>query len=511
MKMKSNALVKFLVPLALMGTVLIGVKACSPAGEKAKTPAKAGNVLAELTPEDLKSMGIEGDTPQDTLRTLVGSLKTVTSRQNQLDADNKTLAEENKTLKQTNLNVDERINQAVATSQAQANKDQGQLKGQVQELTTQVGSLLQRLKDNGDHGGSAGTGNAGGPGSDIPVGLGLDSGGTGYATPSSAGDGLLWVEPKDGVAVDASGKPVGAGNGNSASGFNFATSFMDDNAITRQKAELANKTGGGQTLNGNNSAEGPVDPVYTVPENATLIGSRAMTALLGRVPIDGKVTDPYPFKVLIGKDNLTANGIDLPDVQGAVVSGTATGDWTLSCVRGSVTSITFVFTDGTVRTLPRPSGQTESTGNQNSSNGGNGGGSIGWLSDENGIPCLSGERKSNASTYLPTLFALSAGSAAGDALAQNQNTSQTNGYGGVTSTLTGDAGQAVLGKAVSGGMKETVDWVKARYGQTFDAIYVPPGMKVAVHITRQLAIDYEEKGRKVKYDFSLSQAGTGLD
>lgn len=45
-----------------------------------------------------------------------------------------------------------------------------------------------------------------------------------------------------------------------------------------------------------------------------------VTALLGRVPIDGKVTDPYPFKVLIGKDNLTANGIDLPDVQGAVVA-----------------------------------------------------------------------------------------------------------------------------------------------------------------------------------------------
>lgn len=41
-----------------------------------------------------------------------------------------------------------------------------------------------------------------------------------------------------------------------------------------------------------------------------------MTALLGRIPIDGKVTDPYPFKVMIGKDNLTANGIELPDVQG---------------------------------------------------------------------------------------------------------------------------------------------------------------------------------------------------
>ncbi|GAB7269928.1 hypothetical protein DZS_13210 [Dickeya ananatis] len=51
-----------------------------------------------------------------------------------------------------------------------------------------------------------------------------------------------------------------------------------------------------------------------------------------------------------------------------------------------------------------------------------------------------------------------------------------------------------------GGLSETTDWVKQRYGQTFDAIYVPPGMRLAVHITRKLAIDYEQKGRKVRYD-----------
>lgn len=45
-----------------------------------------------------------------------------------------------------------------------------------------------------------------------------------------------------------------------------------------------------------------------------------MTALIGRVPLNGTVSDPYPFKLLIGEDNLTANGIELPDVAGAVVS-----------------------------------------------------------------------------------------------------------------------------------------------------------------------------------------------
>ncbi|EET1472277.1 TPA: TIGR03752 family integrating conjugative element protein, partial [Escherichia coli] len=124
------------------------------------------------------------------------------------------------------------------------------------------------------------------------------------------------------------------------------------------------------------------------------------------------------------------------------------------------------------------------------------------ISDDDGIPCISGTRKSNASTYLPTIFALSAAGAAGDALSEGQYTSQNN-VNGITSTLTGSAGEAALGKALSGGMNETAEWVKQRYGQTFDAIYVPPGQTLAVHITRQLAIDYEDQGRRVRYDFTL--------
>lgn len=55
--------------------------------------------------------------------------------------------------------------------------------------------------------------------------------------------------------------------------------------------------------------------------------------------------------------------------------------------------------------------------------------------------------------------------------------------------------------------------MKQRYGQTFDAVYVPPGANLAVHITQQLAIDYEDKGRKVRYDFSVpgNAARIGLD
>ncbi len=279
------------------------------------------------------------------------------------------------------------------------------------------------------------------------------------------------------------------------------------NTLSRHKVAYDGMTKNQRAITEGHTNE-TVRPVYTLPENTTLVGSQAMTALLGRVPVNDKVTDPYPFKIPMGKDNLTANGIELPDVEGAIVSGTATGDWTLSCVRGNVTSLTFVFADGTVRTVPKSDHRTNGSHHVQDNHGSG----IGWLSDDNGIPCISGTRKSNASSYLPTLFALSGGTAAGDVLSQSQLTTQTNGYGGATSSLTGDAGKAVLGQAAAGGFKAVSKWVKARYGQTFDAVYVPPGASVAVHITQQIPIDYDTQGSKVKYPFSLEQENSdGLD
>ncbi|ELV7529325.1 TIGR03752 family integrating conjugative element protein [Edwardsiella ictaluri] len=483
MQIKSNTLLKVIVPVVLLSSVAIGVKSCGGAKQAQETTDNAA--VADLTQEELRILGIEGDTPQDTLRTLVGRIKTIQTSQENLAKQNTALSEENARLQNKGTNVDGRINDAVNAVKQESTQAQQKLQAEQQRLA----GLLESLKNAAPGPGTAGNlpGN-----SELPVGLGLEDAGAGEV----ATQGTVWIEPQDGVQLDRNGKPVaGAAVATSGTGtFQFPTAFggLNDNEITRQKAELDRNAKNQQSI------EETDLPVYTLPENATLVGSQAMTALLGRVPIDGKVTDPYPFKVLIGKENLTANGIELPDVEGAIVSGTATGDWVLSCVRGEVHSITFVFTDGTVRTVPQPAKSSDG------SNGKSNGGSIGWLSDEHGIPCLSGDRKSNASTYLPTLFALSAAGAASDAMSESQTTTTTEGTS-ITSTLTGSAGQAAMGKALSGGTNELAEWVKARYGQMFDAIYVPPGAQVAVHITRQIPIDYEEKGRKVKYDFDVSQ------
>ncbi|QTL40344.1 TIGR03752 family integrating conjugative element protein [Xenorhabdus budapestensis] len=458
MQIKSNSLVKILVPTVLVIGGFIGIKSCS-SPEGAVPNTTSNHVLATLSPEELQALGVGGDTPEDTLRTLVGTLNKVRAEQKRLSQQNTDILKENDQLKHQRLDVAGQIDAAVAAIRQDDEQRQRTLQDEQQSLLAQIDLLTERLNS------------APLPSQDSSIPLGLGLAGNQYASnPVRGQDELIWVTPADEKPVEnqnvAYGKPDAK----------FPTSFLSEQPATEQN------TSPNASLKEENEK-----PVYTLPENATLVGSQAMTALLGRVPVNGTVTDPYPFKILIGKDNLTANGIELPEVEGAVVSGSASGDWTLSCVRGQVNSITFVFQDGTVRTLPGK-GQNQQ--------------GIGWLSDENGIPCISGERKSNASTYLPTLFALSAMNSAGDALNESQRTAQTNGAGGITSALTGNAGQAALGKALAGGMNDITEWLKQRYSQTFDAVYVPPGAGVVVHITQSLAMDYETKGRKVRYDFS---------
>ena len=90
----------------------------------------------------------------------------------------------------------------------------------------------------------------------------------------------------------------------------------------------------------------------------------------------------------------------MPFLNGMIFSGAATGDWTLSCVRGSVHSVTYVFNDGSIRTLSSDDGSLqEKSSNQGQSQRG-GEQSLGWISDRRGIPCVTGVRISNAIDYL---------------------------------------------------------------------------------------------------------------
>jgi integrating conjugative element protein (TIGR03752 family) len=236
-------------------------------------------------------------------------------------------------------------------------------------------------------------------------------------------------------------------------------------------------------------------PVYTVPRNATLIGSTAMTALVGRVPRQGQVRDPMPFKVITGADNLAANGLVVPGVQGMVWSGTAIGDWTLSCVTGRLESVTFVFDDGTIRTLSSDDRDSQVGGADEP---------LGWISDAQGIPCITGERKTNAPAFLTQRIGVTAMQAAAEAAAAAETTTVVSESGVASNTVTGDSGSYVLGKTIAGGSDEVGKWLLERQSQSFDAVFVPAGTAIAIHVDRELPIDLDTHGRKLTHATAIN-------
>ncbi len=292
--MKSNPLLKWLlIPMGLL-LVFVGIKLFS--GERGAKPAPAG-AASQLTPEEMKALGVEGDTPRDTVATLVAQVKQLRNELQTALTDNKNQKAENERMRAREGAIDQRIQTALDGERSRLQQDRDQVANDRQQTQGLLQDLQRRLDGLSGKGGQA----------DLPVGLGLEDGdgknfggsqGSG-ARPSSGG-GTRWVEPDD-------AKPQ-AKTGGTTGGLNFPTSFGPAQKALSNAADTAADVGTQVASAVRLSAK----PVYTVPSNSTLMGSIAMTALIGRVPIDGTVNDPYPFKVLIGPDNLTANGIDIP-------------------------------------------------------------------------------------------------------------------------------------------------------------------------------------------------------
>lgn len=241
-------------------------------------------------------------------------------------------------------------------------------------------------------------------------------------------------------------------------------------------------------------------PVYTIPADGTLVKAVTRTALLGRIPLGGTVTDPYRFKLLIGSENLASNGHRIPGLHGMVVSGVAKGDYTLKCVSGDITSITYTFTDGTVRTVKSESG------------GDNGDGRLGFIADEQGVPCIGGTFISNAPEYLSQSIATDVFAAAAGAFADQEKVFNTSAEGNTTSQVTGNPWNNMAGEGVKAGANTASDWVKQRQQSAFDAIYAPTGTMVEVHLEKQIEIDYDTNGRKVAHHAQTNHGSSrGLD
>lgn len=249
-------------------------------------------------------------------------------------------------------------------------------------------------------------------------------------------------------------------------------------------------------------AAGPDTPWFTIPENATLTRVTAMTAIVGRVPVDGRVTDPMNFKAIIGRENLAANGWDVPDeISGIVVSGIAIGDMALSCSEGRIHSLTFVFEDGSIRTVS--SRRRGGTGGAAAGTGQAGAGSqpaLGYISDLWGNPCISGRFVTNAPAYLTDVVGLRSLGVASRAYAAAQTTTTDSAQTGTTSSaVTGSRGAYVLGQAASGATDEVTNWILGRLKNSFDAVVTPAGQKIVLHVEQEIAIDRPAKPRRLDH------------
>ncbi len=389
-------------------------------GFKGCTGDEPKTSLAQMR-EAPKAPPADADTPADTIRTLRAGVADMTNKFTAMSDENRRLLDQNQSL---DHKVSEIQNQVTVREGAQ------------QRAESTLHGLARRIED---------------------LSGGLRSLQARAPTPSLRGVGLaanpeavVWIEPV-GPAAALAGAQASAG----------------------QPGELKPDP---------RKEQPPLKPVYTVPENSALTGSTAFTALVGRIPIRGRIQDPFPFYVLVGPDNLAANGLELPEVAGVIFRGTALGDWNLSCVRGRLISAPFIFKNGTIRTV-RGSEQEP----------------LGELADPFGVPCVSGKRITDAASYLSQRVLVSAVGAAGDAAAAAQSTNTISGLSGVgTSTVTGDVGKFILGRTVRESTQDIEDWLDDRY-DSFDAIFTAPGSTVSLLIQRELSIDYDPIGRKLRH------------
>ncbi|MFC5079630.1 hypothetical protein VTH8203_00849 [Vibrio thalassae] len=246
------------------------------------------------------------------------------------------------------------------------------------------------------------------------------------------------------------------------------------------------------TIDTESQNEQSLVPIYTVPANSTLFGSVGMSALLGRVPINNEVSNPFRFKVLVGNDNLATNGLYIPNIQSMVASGEAYGDFTLECVRGNLDKITFTFNDGTVRQI---------IGEVNENNIRE---SLGWISDKDGVPCIPGQYITNFPSYMAKQAALTGASSFAASLANSAVTTSTN-ADGVTVEVVQDSLQKAAGDGITNGTDEISKWHAERQQSAFDVVFVETGTPLVLNIEQSLHIDYELDGRKLYHQANAEE------
>ncbi|QTQ34945.1 TIGR03752 family integrating conjugative element protein [Aromatoleum petrolei] len=463
MQIVQNRLVPFLAVIALIVTGYILYRQSDTPGVEPGPPLTA---VPEV-PLPPTAKGADADTPQETLKTVVAGYTELNDQVQSLIAENRRLLEQNDRHQRSEDRIREQLRRELRT-----------------EMTAEMDALKRQQAAAADSQASSGVLGSAIGAANLPAGFGFDK-----AKP----DATALV----GTAAPTRILPLGYEMGKGADGRQGVVrkvTLAEAAPPARRTARAPART----------AAPAPT-PFYTIPENATLTGVANMTAIIGRVPVDGKVTDPMQFKLLLGPENLAANGHYLPrNLAGIVVSGVAIGDMTLSCAEGLIQSMTFVFNDGSIQTVSR---RRDGTTPLYGASGGAAGGKpslaaapkLGWISDRHGNPCIPGQFVTNAPAVLADTIGLRSLSIAGQAAAAAQTTTTENVFGTTSSRVTGSKGTYILGQMASAGTDEVTNWLMRRLADSFDAVVVRAGGEVDVHIDAEIQIDKAPDARRIDY------------
>ncbi|HIO96910.1 MAG TPA: TIGR03752 family integrating conjugative element protein, partial [Leucothrix sp.] len=229
-----------------------------------------------------------------------------------------------------------------------------------------------------------------------------------------------------------------------------------------------------------------VDPRFTIPPDAVLNDSVTITALVGRIPRDGDVSDPAPFKVAIGGENLAANGFSIPGIDGMIMSGYVYGDAVRKCVYTKIKRATYIFEDGRILSLPNQNSRQKNS-------------VIGYLTDPYGDPCIKGRYLTNSNAQIKNSIFANMAAGAANAFAATQTTTLTNGQGGASTAVTGDPKKYILGSAISTGASSVANYLLKQSFDQWDQVVVPVGQTVTIHIDVPLELDNQSTLRKLVY------------
>ncbi|MCR6480990.1 TIGR03752 family integrating conjugative element protein [Variovorax sp. ZS18.2.2] len=497
MAVSSNRLIPILavVVLAIAGTVL--VKQCGGSSRE-----KAGELLKQVPAALPGTKGADQDTPSETLKSVVASNTTLRDDVQKVLAENQKLRDEMDRDRRYGPRRRDEPGAATSTDSATGAGGSAKTAGSTAEQGGPV-DVFGRAFDNA-------TSTAGELISNLPP-----LGGTGRtASESRASDAASRSRSSPTDTTTSAGPVTGNVSYKLVPPMGYAAQTLPASGSDRRGVPVTRfvrttaGTDGGDWGGGGGPASRAAEaaasarvepkdvPYFTIPENGTLAGVTAMSSIIGRVPIDGRVTDPMQFKAIVGRDNLAANGWELPDdLAGMIVTGVAIGDMALSCSEGKVRSMTFVFNDGSVRTVSARRGALQA----NRAAGSSGADDLGFISDEHGNPCIPGKFVTNAASYLTDIVGAKSLGVAAAAFADAQRTTTATTSGAINSSVTGSAGKYALGQAASGATDELTQWLLQRLKNSFDAVVTPAGQRIVVHLDQEIRIDKMSNARKLVY------------